>query len=341
MSRLVAIEQRACEDAASAWVIEGGQAVRGREDDRRLSAVRRGLMRHPSVVTETADADDDAVERTLYRLHDRSYIEALDSVRSREPVVVPQLAPPGLDPDIPVHAGLVRAAREGVRTSISAAERVGRGARFSYALSRPPGHHAGPCWCGGYCYLNTAAAAALTLQRHGAGTVGILDLDLHYPNGTAAIVERLEGVRLYSLHSTPTNVPAGARVGGADAEREQIVFERVPSAPDYLASISALVVAAARFADALVLSIGYDTVRNDPHGGWQFSPAIFRMIGRLLVASRLPVCMVQEGGYSLARLAACSDELASGLLEEPARWRAGARARAGAVAAGQQPELSR
>jgi acetoin utilization deacetylase AcuC-like enzyme len=342
MSSLVAIEQQACEGARSAWVIEDGRAVRGREDDRRLSAVRRGLMRHPNVVAETADADDDTVERTLHRLHDRAYIEALDAIRSQDPIVMPQLAAPGLDPDIPICTGLVRAAREGVRTSISAAQRVARGARFSYALSRPPGHHAGPCWCGGYCYLNTAVAAAVTLQEHGAHTVGILDLDLHYPNGTAAIVERLDGIRLYSLHSPPTNVPSGARVGSADSSREQIVFERAPSASDYLESIATLMAAAARFGDALVLSIGYDTVRNDPHGYWRFSPAIFRMIGRLLAGSGLPVCMVQEGGYSLARLAACSHALAAGLLGEPVVWQVDARTRAGgAGAASRELERSR
>jgi len=64
----------------------------------------------------------------------------------------------------------------------------------------------------------------------------------------------------------------------------------------------------------LVLSLGYDTVAGDPHGGWSFSPQIFACIGRLLAASQLPVCVIQEGGYALDSLAACSYAFASGLL---------------------------
>jgi len=336
MSRLALIEQRPCGEAAVDWVIEGGRAVPGREDDRRLGALRRGLMRHAGVARETADGDDEAVERTLGKLHDPDYLEALDAIRSEEPVVMPQLAAPGLAPDVPVCAGLVRAAREGIRTSISAAERVAAGARFSYALSRPPGHHAGPRWFGGYCYLNTAAAAAVTLLERGADTVGILDVDLHYPNGTAAIVASIERISLHSLHScAEANVADGGAVGGAERERA-IEFGQAPAASDYLATISASIDAIARSAGAIVLSLGYDTVRNDPHGCWSFSPAIFAQIGRLLAGSRLPVCVIQEGGYSLARLAACSDAFAAGLLEEGPRSRSFAGTAAAEADAGRE-----
>jgi acetoin utilization deacetylase AcuC-like enzyme len=315
MSRLVAIEQRPCHEASVEWVIEDGRAVPGRESDRRVHALRKGLMRHAGVSCEPADADPDVIEQTLLTLHDRSYLEALASIDSEEPVVVPELAAPGLTPDVPVCASLVKAAHEGVRTAISAAERVAAGMRFSYALSRPPGHHAGPHWFGGYCYLNTAAAAAVTLLQHGAEQVGILDLDLHYPNGTAAIVAANERISLHSLHSPVTNV-AGPKPLRRTAGSCAVEFEQPPTAREYLDSIAASIELLTGFTSAIVLSIGYDTVRNDPHGCWSFSPAIFAQIGRLLAASGLPVCAVQEGGYSLARLAACSDAFATGLLEE-------------------------
>ncbi|HEU4945155.1 MAG TPA: hypothetical protein VFT10_08335, partial [Solirubrobacterales bacterium] len=65
----------------------------------------------------------------------------------------------------------------------------------------------------------------------------------------------------------------------------------------------------------LVVSLGYDTVRGDPHGNWDFAPPIFAKIGRLLAASQLPVCVIQEGGYALSTLAACSYAFAAGLLD--------------------------
>ncbi len=229
-------------------------------------------------------------------------------------MVLAEFAPPGLEPDIPVRAGLVAAAREGVRTSITAAERLLAGARYTYAVCRPPGHHAGPAFLGGYCYLNNAAAAVRTLCDGGIKPVGVLDLDLHYPNGTAALVERMADVTLHSLHASPvTNVAPGTVLPQAAGERAR----RLPEAPDettYADEVAASIEALAAEASALVVSLGYDTVSGDPHGGWRFSPTIFAEIGRLLAASGLPVCVIQEGGYSLPALAACSHAFATGLL---------------------------
>ena len=74
------------------------------------------------------------------------------------------------------HAGLRRdsspphareCARRSPRRSASS-----RATRFVYALCRPPGHHAGPGWLGGYCYLNNAAAAAQALREAAARRSG-------------------------------------------------------------------------------------------------------------------------------------------------------------------------
>ena len=56
--------------------------------------------------------------------------------------------------------------------------------KAAFALCRPPGHHAGRDYLGGYCYLNNAAIAAREAQRRGAGPVAILDIDYHHGNGT-------------------------------------------------------------------------------------------------------------------------------------------------------------
>jgi acetoin utilization deacetylase AcuC-like enzyme len=94
-----------------------------------------------------------------------------------------------------------------------------------------------------------------------------------------------------------------------------VEFSGSPDADTYLEAVAASIDMLAHTATALVLSLGYDTVAGDPHGSWSFSPAIFARIGRLLAASRLPICVIQEGGYALEELAACSDAFATGLLE--------------------------
>lgn len=312
---LLTVQQRRGSDDDALWVREGSRRLPGRDGNERLARLHEGLGRHAGVREVAADAGEEAVDRALAALHERRYLEALAAVDSREPVVLAEFAPPGLEPDIPVHAGLVAAAREGVRTAITAAERTLAGARFTYAVCRPPGHHAGPAFQAGYCYLNNAGAAILTLCEGGMKPVGVIDLDLHYPNGTSALVERMEEVTLHSLHAAPvTNLPPGAVLPRIARERV-VAFERAPGAATYLAEVAASVRALAASARALVVSLGYDTVAGDPHGGWDLGPETFREVGALLAASGLPVCVVQEGGYALEALAECSHAFATGLLE--------------------------
>ncbi len=322
-ARMLLIEQRAAcgeREGAVPWILdERGRRTRGHDDARRMSEVRSGLLRHRGVAARTAGASSAEVERVLRRLHEPGYLDALERVRGEEPVLVAELAQPGLAPDTPVCARAVATAREGVGAAIVAARGIVAGARFSYALCRPPGHHAGPGWLGGYCYLNNAAAAAQTLHDGGIARVGILDLDLHYPNGTAALLHRLGGTTLHSLHgATGANLP-WARVR-AKSEREHLVaFRSPPTAESYMGAVAACTETLSRTADAIVLSLGYDLVAGDPHGSWRFDASIFAQIGGLLARAGLPVCVVQEGGYALSSLASCSFAFAAGLLDAGAQ----------------------
>jgi acetoin utilization deacetylase AcuC-like enzyme len=315
MSSLLMVEQRPGGCDAQPWILdEHGHRMQGHDHDGRLSELRAGLVRHAGVQLATAQASSEEVAHTLSTLHEPGYLRALSELRSSEPVLMADFAAPGMAPDTPVCPGVVAAAYEGVRTAITAAKEIVAGARFAYALCRPPGHHAGPRWLGGYCYLNNAAAAARTLCDDGVRPVGILDLDIHYPNGTSAIAAHMTETSLHSLHAWPVvNIPSQSAQPGS--ERERIVeFRRAPSEEEYLDAVASSIDALGRSAQVLVLSLGYDTVEGDPHGCWSFSPGIFKQIGRLLAASQLPVCVVQEGGYALDSLAACSDAFASGLL---------------------------
>jgi acetoin utilization deacetylase AcuC-like enzyme len=315
VSELVMVEQRRGSDDAAHWIREGGKTIPGQDSNRRLDELRAGLLRHEGVRAVAADATEQALERILGALHERAYLDALRGVESAEPVVLPDFAPPGLEPDIPVDPGLAAAAREAVRTAITAAERLAGGDRYAYAVCRPPGHHAGPGFLGGYCYLNNAAAAVRTLTEAGIAPVGVLDLDLHYPNGTAVLVGPMEEATLHSLHASPvTNVSADTVLPQFEGERA-LAFGQSPDAATYLAAVAASIEDLATGAAALVVSLGYDTVAGDPHGSWDFAPEIFTEVGALLARAGLPVCVIQEGGYALPLLAECSHAFARGLLD--------------------------
>ncbi len=303
-------------DTSSVWIREGEERLEGLDSDARLAALRTGLRRHFGVRSVGAAAGDEEVERTLTALHGDAHMAKLDAA-GEEPTVCPELAPPGLEPDIPVNAALVGAAREAVRTALSAAGRLVGGDRYAYAVCRPPGHHAGRDFIGGYCYLNNAAAAVQALRDGGLAPVGVLDLDLHYPNGTSELVERMgDDVTLHSLHAAPvSNVAIGTELPRVPGERAH-AFAAAPDPAAYLAEVEASLAELAPRSAALVVSLGYDTVDGDPHGGWHFGPEVFAGIGRLLAATELPVCVIQEGGYLPEALVPCSHAFAVGLLGE-------------------------
>jgi acetoin utilization deacetylase AcuC-like enzyme len=315
-AELLLVEHPGARAGAVPWILDSrGRRTPGHDDMRRLGEVRAGLLEHPRVRARAADRGPREVERCIRALHEPGYLRALERAPSGEPRLIAELAPPGLEPDTPVCAEAVASAYEGAAVAIATARRLLAGARHAYALCRPPGHHAGPGWLGGYCYLNNAALAAQTLCEGGFPRVGILDVDLHYPNGTAAFVERMTAVTLHSLHgATGANLP-WERVR-ARCERERLIaFRGPPALATYLIALATCVRALARHADAIVLSLGYDLIAGDPHGSWDFQPAAFAEIGRLVAGAGLPVCVVQEGGYALGSLAQCSHAFATGLLD--------------------------
>jgi acetoin utilization deacetylase AcuC-like enzyme len=312
---MVMIEQGPGSSDAAPWILDRhGRRMQGRDDSRRTSELRGGLARDERVYTSAVDASADEMERIVAILHERDYLDALRRVDFAEPTLMPQWAPPGLPADSPVWTDVVTTAFEGVRTAIAAAQRIVAGACFSYAVCRPPGHHAGPAWMGGYCYLNTAAAAAQALCDGDMGPVAILDLDFHFPTGTSAVVEGMHDVSLHSLHaSTLENVPWRAV---KEREDERFVnFDEAPNVESYLEALDGALNAIRRSSSVLVLSLGYDIVGGDPHGSWSLPPAIFARIGERLGHTGLPVCVVQEGGYALESLAECSHAFARGLLD--------------------------
>lgn len=68
--------------------------------------------------------------------------------------------------------------------AITAARTACRG-EPAFALIRPPGHHAGPDSCWGFCYYNNMAiAVGALLAEEAVQTAVILDIDLHFGDGT-------------------------------------------------------------------------------------------------------------------------------------------------------------
>ena len=75
-----------------------------------------------------------------------------------------------------------------------------------FALIRPPGHHASSDSCWGFCYFNNMAIALQTLQQNGQITSAyVLDIDLHYGDGTVNILEGKDDVRVHNVEGRDRN----------------------------------------------------------------------------------------------------------------------------------------
>jgi acetoin utilization deacetylase AcuC-like enzyme len=78
----------------------------------------------------------------------------------------------------------------------------------SFALVRPPGHHASEISGRGFCVFNNVAIAAKHLLRNcGLERILILDIDSHHGNGTQQIFFQTDRVLYVSLHEDPRGFP--------------------------------------------------------------------------------------------------------------------------------------
>jgi len=80
--------------------------------------------------------------------------------------------------------------------AITAAE-LAYGGEPAFGLIRPPGHHASRDSCWGFCFFNNMAIAILKLRSEGkAERVFILDIDLHFGDGTVNILGGEPGISI-------------------------------------------------------------------------------------------------------------------------------------------------
>ena len=109
---------------------------------------------------------------------------------------------PALVERVKRNPSLYEAAVLAVGGAIEAAQRAADG-EPAFALIRPPGHHAGPASCWGFCWFNNVAVAVEKLRRGGmVNKVLIIDFDLHYGDGTANIFAGNPQVSYVHLAST-------------------------------------------------------------------------------------------------------------------------------------------
>jgi acetoin utilization deacetylase AcuC-like enzyme len=210
------------------------------------------------------------------------------------------------DTSCPVAHATWPAAVAAADCAIAAAD-VAAGGGSAYALARPPGHHAYAARAGGHCYLTNAAIAAERLRAQGAARVAVLDIDSHHGNGTQGIFWDRGDVLFASVHGDPNGYypwyvghPDERGAGAGEGANLNLPLARGTGDAGWLAAIdTALVAIRAHRADALVLSLGFDASRDEPLGFLDVTEDGFARAATVIGALRLPVAIIQEGGYNV------------------------------------------
>ena len=223
------------------------------------------------------------------------------------------------DTATPLVAGSFTAAAAAADVALTAADLVASGEPAAYALCRPPGHHAGPGYYGGFCLLNNAAIAARRLADR--GRVAIVDVDFHHGNGTQDIFWDDRDVLYVSLHGDPAGhypffTGAADETGGGPGAGTTRNLPLPDGTGDdaYLEALAeALAVVEAFDPATLVVSAGFDTFEGDPIGAFRVTTAGFGRIGSALAALGRPTVVVQEGGYAVEALGANAVALMRGM----------------------------
>ena len=280
-------------------------------------------------------ADDHGLDPIL-AVHDRDYVALLreaharwraagrsgDAIGYTFPVVRrrkleldridARLGAHSFDAATPVAQGTWEASYWSAQTALTAIEEIGRGARSAFACCRPPGHHAGRDYMGGYCYLNNAAIAVRRAQALGLGPVALLDVDYHHGNGSQDIFLADPATFFASIHADPaTDYPfywGHADERGEGEGRGTTLNLPLPRETGWAAYSKALQTALeavrAWGAATLVVSFGADTFVGDPISHFDLRRDDFARLASAIARLELPTLIVLEGGYAAADLGA-------------------------------------
>jgi acetoin utilization deacetylase AcuC-like enzyme len=217
-----------------------------------------------------------------------------------------------MDASTPIAEGTWESAYWSAQTGLAGLDAVLSGERSAFALCRPPGHHAGADYMGGYCYLSNAAIAAEAARASGVGRVAILDVDYHHGNGTQDIFLDRGDVYFASIHADPkTDFPffwghADERGSGeGEGATLNLPLPQGTGRRDYEAALDGALESITRFGPGLLIcSFGADTFASDPICAFALETADYAPVARRIASLGLPTLVVMEGGYAVEALGA-------------------------------------
>ncbi len=173
----------------------------------------------------------------------------------------------------------------------------------SIALTRPPGHHAGPDYSCGFCYFNNIALAA---ESAGVRTA-IVDIDAHHGNGTQDIFYRRDDILYISLHEE--NIFPGTGMledigeGPGEGYNINIPLPHGAGNPSFKEAMDRIIEPVVRQyrPELLLVSLGIDAHYADRYSTLNVNTDMYLDMCKKLIemAPQGRVAFILEGGYHL------------------------------------------
>lgn len=185
---------------------------------------------------------------------------------------------------------------------------------MTFALTRPPGHHACSGKRVGFCHRNFAIEALDVAQRL-EKTALILDIDAHHGDGTEAEIKK-RGYGYYcSLHAFGPNIYPGT---GSSSTDQCLNISLSPETGD-MEWTSALTAFAGPWIrsvqpDVIILSCGFDAHANDSLVPLYLTSEAYKSCSKFLKGLNVPILAILEGGYNTPVLGPCVSAILSSYL---------------------------
>jgi acetoin utilization deacetylase AcuC-like enzyme len=153
--------------------------------------------------------------------------------------------------------------------------------------------------------------------------VAIIDVDFHHGNGSQSLFYHRADVMYGSVHGDPRQHypyllgwPEEGGVGEGEGTNVNVVLPPSPQGDEYRACLAEVLEAMVAFGpEALVVSLGVDTLAGDPSGDGKLTSADLGAVGGDLGALGLPSVLLLEGGYELDGLGGAFTECVRGFCE--------------------------
>ena len=280
---------------------------------------RNGIFKDNRVVKVKPKKIDDAI---LELAHSKYHIETIKKISD--------VGGGLLDEEVFVTEDTFDLAKKAVGGAIEAIEGVVKN-RFtqSFAIIRPPGHHAHREKSSGLCIFNNIANSILYLRKKLSFSekIAIIDIDDHFGDGLAQYFYDDPSVLYFSIHEfdfTEGDLGMVDELGMDEGIGKNINFpvpEGITNA-DFYYCLDLLDPILNEFQPALiVVATGFDMYYADPIGNCSLTSIAYNKFADKILKIAENVCegkisFILEGGYDIIGLPFCVEAIIKALLKE-------------------------